>query len=162
MNLDLSYNRYMDTNCIFCGIVAGTVPNYKVWEDEKHLAFLTIFPNTEGVTVVIPKIHYDSYAFELPDEVLIDLVKATKQVALLLDTKLDDVGRTAMVFEGFGVNHVHSKLFPMHGTKNKEWRPHNSNIETFSEMYEGRISTHDGELADSEYLKKVQEKITRN
>ena len=109
-------------DCIFCKIVKNEAPSYKVWEDEKHLAFLTIFPNTEGFTVVITKEHYDSYAFDLSDNVLTDLVIASKKVGKLLDEKLDDVGRTGMIFEGFGVNHIHAKLFPMHGTKGEEWR----------------------------------------
>ena len=96
-------------SCIFCDIVAGKSPCHKVWEDEHHLAFLSIFPNTKGVTVVIPKTHYSSYAFDLPDNVLTNLMLATKSVAKLLDAKLDDVGRTGMIFEGFGVDHVHAK-----------------------------------------------------
>ncbi len=48
--------------CIFCQIVEGKAPCHKVWEDEHHLAFLSIFPNTDGFTVVIPKKHYPSYA----------------------------------------------------------------------------------------------------
>ncbi len=111
-------------DCIFCKIVEGEAPSHKIWEDENYLAFLSIFPNTEGTTVVIPKKHYGSYPFDLPDNVLSDLILATKKVAKLLDSKLDDVGRTAMVFEGFGVDHVHSKLFPMHGTKMKRMAAH--------------------------------------
>lgn len=34
--------------CIFCEIVAGKAPCHRIWEDEKHLAFLSIFPNTQG------------------------------------------------------------------------------------------------------------------
>ncbi len=105
-------------SCIFCDIVAGKSPCHKVWEDDEHLAFLSIFPNTKGFTVVIPKEHHSSYAFEQSDEVLSKLVIATKQVALLLDKAFDDVGRTGMFFEGYGVDHLHSKLFPMHGTGN--------------------------------------------
>ncbi len=41
--------------CIFCQIVEGKAPCHKVWEDEHHLAFLSIFPNTDGFTVVIRK-----------------------------------------------------------------------------------------------------------
>ncbi len=52
-------------SCIFCEIVRGSAPSYKVWEDEKHISFPDIFPNTEGVTVVIPKQHYGSYAFDI-------------------------------------------------------------------------------------------------
>ena len=40
---------------IFDDIVSGNMKSWKVWEDEKFLAFLTPFPNTPGFTVVIPK-----------------------------------------------------------------------------------------------------------
>ncbi len=147
------------TDCIFCKIVKGEVPSHKIWEDDKHLAFLSIFPNTEGFSVVVTKHHYPSYAFDLPDEVLAGLVLATKKVAKLIDSKLDDVGRTGMIFEGFGINHVHSKLFPMHGTKMESWKPMGSNIKKYFDKYEGYISSHDSERADDEKLAELAKKI---
>jgi diadenosine tetraphosphate (Ap4A) HIT family hydrolase len=150
-------------DCIFCKIVTGEASSHKVWEDTEYLAFLSIFPNTEGTTVVIPKKHYSSYPFGLPDEVLTGLMLATKKVAKLLDAKLDDVGRTAMVFEGFGVDHVHAKLFPMHGTKDmKEWRPIESKVDKYFDKYEGYISSHDYKKADDSELEKLAEKIRSN
>lgn len=147
-------------DCIFCSIVAGTAPSHKVWEDEAHLAFLSIFPNTEGVTVVIPKAHYPSYAFALPDEALSSLMLATKKVAQLLDRALPDVGRTALVFEGFGVDHVHAKLYPMHGTADMtHWRPIESSHDKYFDRYEGYISSHDGGRMPDEELTRVAEKI---
>jgi histidine triad (HIT) family protein len=149
----------MDT-CIFCQIVRGEAPCHSIWEDEKHLAFLSIFPNTEGFSVVIPKHHYPSYAFHLPDDVLWGLVRAAKTVALLLDSKLEDIGRTGMIFEGFGVNHVHAKLFPMHGTANMEaWRPLSTSQEKYFERYEGYISSHDYKRADDSTLAELARKI---
>lgn len=145
--------------CIFCKMVRGEMPCHKIWEDEKHLAFLTIFPNTEGFTVVIPKKHYPSYAFDLPDEVLTDLIKATKKVAKLLDRSFADVGRTGMFFEGFGVDHVHAKLFPMHDTNIPKWKPLKSDIDKYFDQYEGYISSHDYKRADDEKLAKLAEKI---
>ncbi len=148
------------TDCIFCKIVASEAPSHRVWEDADHLAFLSIFPNTEGVTVVIPKKHYPSYAFDLPDDVLSALIVATKHVAKLLDAKLADVGRTAMVFEGFGVDHVHAKLFPMHGTANMaEWRPIESGVAKYFDQYEGYISSHDYERADDATLASLAAKL---
>ena len=144
------------SECIFCKIINKESPSHIVWEDENHIAFLSIFPNTEGTTVVIPKKHYPSYIFDLDDDVIKDLVLAAKKVAKLLDAKLSDVGRTAMVFEGFGVNHIHAKLFPMHGTKDiGEWKPINSNVEKYFEKYEGYISSHDYKRADDDLLKKI-------
>ncbi len=146
-------------DCIFCKIVKGELPCHKIWEDEKHLAFLSIFPNTEGFSVVITKEHYPSYIFELPEEVLNGLMKAVKQTAKLLDEKLEDVGRTGMIFEGFGVDHIHAKLFPMHGTKIKEWKPLESNIDKYFKKYEGYISSHDYKRADDDKLDQLAKKI---
>ena len=146
-------------DCIFCKIAKGEAPCHKIWEDELHLAFLSIFPNTEGFSVVITKEHYPSYAFDLPEEVLIGLVKAAKQTAKLLDAKLEDVGRTGMIFEGFGVDHVHAKLFPMHGTKISEWKQLKSNVDKYFEKYEGYMSSHDYKRADDEKLAKLAKKI---
>ena len=147
-------------SCIFCDIVAGKSPCHKVWEDEYHLAFLSIFPNTEGVTVVIPKAHHSSYAFDLPDSVLSNLMLATKSVAKLLDSKLENVGRTGMVFEGFGVDHVHAKLFPMHGTADMNtWQPIESKVNKYFDKYEGYISSHDHNRADDSELALLAKKL---
>lgn len=102
-------------SCVFCEIVAGEVPYHKIWEDSKHLAFLSIFPNTPGFSVVIPKRHLPSYLFAREDDVVSELVLAAKRVGLLLDRALPDVARTGIIFEGYGVDHLHAKLFPMHG-----------------------------------------------
>lgn len=149
-------------DCIFCKIVNGEMPSYKIWEDEKHLAFLSIFPNTKGFSVVIPKKHYSSYAFDAPEDVLKDLVIAAKTVGKLLDDKFEDVGRTGMMFEGVGVDHLHAKLFPMHGTKSKDWKPIPPNVDKYFEKYEGYISSHDYKKASDEELTKTAEKIRNN
>lgn len=146
-------------DCIFCKIAKGEAPAHKIWEDEKHLAFLSIFPNTEGFSVIITKEHYSSYAFNLPEDLLIGLVKAAKQVAKLLDAKLDNVGRTGLIFEGFGVDHIHAKLFPMHGTKTEKWKSFKSNVDKYFEKYEGYISSHDYKRADDEKLAELAKKI---
>ncbi len=148
-------------DCIFCKIAKGEAPCHKIWEDDKYLAFLSIFPNTEGFSVVITKEHYPSYAFALPDNVLADLLLATKKVAKLLDDKLAGVGRTGMILEGFSVDHVHAKLFPMHGTRIKEWKPIESKVDKYFDKYEGYISSHDYKRADDQKLAELALKINR-
>jgi len=148
------------SECTFCKIVAGELPSHKIWEDDHHFAFLSIFPNTEGFSVVIPKDHYPSYVFDLPDDVLSDLVLAAKKVGKLLDRAFDDVGRTGMIFEGFGVDHIHAKLFPMHGTADmKEWEQIESNVDKYFEKYEGYISSHDYKREDDGKLASLAAKI---
>ena len=147
-------------SCIFCKIVTGESPSHKIWEDEDHLSFLSIYPNTEAFTVVITKEHYPSYAFDLPDEVLSNLILASKKVGKLLDSKLDDVGRTGLILEGFGVDHFHSKLFPMHGTGHlKGFKQMSSNVDKYFEKYEGYISSHDYKRENDERLARLAENI---
>ena len=146
-------------DCIFCMIVAGKAPCHKIWEDERHLAFLSIFPNTEGFSVVITKDHHGSYVFDLPDEVTDGIMRAAKKTAKLLDEKLDDVGRTGLIFEGFGVDHIHAKLFPMHGTATDTWERRSSGIKKYFDQYEGYMSTHDYERADDATLAALAKKI---
>lgn len=147
--------------CIFCAIVKGEAPCHKIWEDEKYLAFLSIFPNTEGFSVVVTKEHFPSYAFNLPDDVLSGLVLAAKKVGKLIDSKFDDVGRTGLIFEGFGVDHMHAKLFPMHGTKSENWELDASSVDKYFEKYEGYISSHNGKRMDDKVLSKTAEKIRK-
>jgi diadenosine tetraphosphate (Ap4A) HIT family hydrolase len=146
-------------DCIFCKIVKGETPSYKIWEDRDHLAFLSIFPNTEGFTVVTTKKHYPSYAFDVDERVLKNLIIASKKVGKLLDLKLEDVGRTALIFEGFGVDHLHAKLFPMHGTKMSRWKAIKSNVDKYFKKYEGYISSHDYKRADDKNLARLAKKI---
>jgi diadenosine tetraphosphate (Ap4A) HIT family hydrolase len=146
-------------DCIFCKIVTGEAPCHKIWEDEGHLAFLSIFPNTEGFTVVITKDHHGSYLFDLTEEVIHGIISAAKKTAKLLDEKFEDVGRTGMMFEGFGVDHIHAKLFPMHGTIADSWKKRPANIEKYFEQYEGYISSHDYKRADDEKLIALAKKI---
>ena len=147
------------SDCIFCKIVAGEAPCHRIWEDDAHLAFLSIFPNTEGFSVVIPKAHHPSYLFDQPDHVVCDLVLASGRVARLLDARLPDVGRTGMIFEGFGVDHLHAKLVPMYGTKASEWTQRKSNVDTYFDRYEGYLSSHDYRRADDDQLAALARRI---
>lgn len=147
-------------SCIFCDIVTGRMPCHKIWEDEHHMAFLSIYPNTDGFSVVIPKQHYGSYAFEQDDQVLADLVLAAKQVALLLDKAFEDVARCGMMFEGYGVDHLHAKLFPMHGTgSDSTFKLIESKQNKFFERYEGYLSSHDCGRASDEHLANLAQQI---
>ncbi len=109
--------------------------------------------------MVIPKDHVTSYAFDASDDVLSGLVLASKKVGKLIDEKLEDVGRTGMIFEGFGVDHLHAKLFPMHGTKSNAWIERKSSVDKFFDHYEGYISSHDFQRADDAELAELAKKI---
>jgi diadenosine tetraphosphate (Ap4A) HIT family hydrolase len=150
-------------DCIFCKIVQGNIPCHKVWESTTHLAFLSIFPNIKGFTVVIPKKHMPSKVTLLPTADYTALFNAAKEVSLLLDKTLG-VERTALIAEGMGINHAHIKLFPLIGTQaGKPWTPiHSSAHKRPSfEKYEGFIASNDSDRADDTELAELAAQIRK-
>jgi len=85
--------------CIFCSIVAGEIQSHKIYEDQKFIAMLDIFPVTPGHTVVFAKKHYDSF-FKMPDMDRIQLFETVKKVADALMKGLDVDSFNIMIFEG--------------------------------------------------------------
>ncbi|GAA3755065.1 HIT family protein [Salinactinospora qingdaonensis] len=149
-------------DCVFCRIVAGEAPCHRIWEDDRHLAFLSIFPNTEGFSVVAPKAHRPSYVIDMAQDDFVSLHLAAGEVARLLDTAYPDVARTAIMYEGYGVDHAHAKLFPMHGTAGNQgdaWQPVKSSVDVYFDRYQGYISSHDHRRADDQQLTKTAEHI---
>lgn len=147
-------------DCIFCKIARGEIDAAKIWEDENFIATLDINPNTKGMTLVMPKKHYDSYAFDMPDEEYGAFMIAAKKVAGLLERALN-VQRVALVMEGMGINHAHIKLYPMYGLEEK-FKETWAQDRVFFDRYEGYISTQLGPAADLEGLKKLAEEIREN
>lgn len=145
-------------DCIFCRIISGEIPSYKVYEDENYFAFLDINPNTPGMTLLVPKKHFDSYAFDMPDEDYKNLLLKAKELGKMLDKKLGTM-RTALVMEGMGVNHVHVKLYPLHGL-GKDFKPMIPEEKKFFEKYPGYLMTTLGPQADDSFLSEIQKKIT--
>lgn len=147
----------MMEDCIFCKIVEREIPSVKVWEDENHLAILDKNPNVEGMTLVLTKEHFDSDATDMSDEDYTSLMIAAKKVAKLLEKKLN-VKRVVIVMEGLGINHVHVKLYPIHGL-NEKFEEMWSKDKIYFDKYEGYISTQIGPEKSVEELNKIAEKI---
>ena len=144
-------------NCIFCKIAKGKIPSVKIWEDKKHIAILDISPNVKGMTLVLTKKHYDSDATDMPDKSYKDLMITAKKVAKLLENKLK-VKRVAIVMEGLGVNHIHIKLYPIHGLDEK-FREMWAKDKIYFDKYEGYISTQLGPQKTTEELNKIAKEI---
>lgn len=142
---------------IFDDIIEGKVKAWPVWEDDNFLAFLTPFPNTPGVTVVIPKRNPGDYVFNLNDQQYMAFMRAIKTVARLLEQAFE-TPRVALVFEGTGVAHVHAKLYPLHGDLAGRTDVWAENAE-FHEYYRGWITTTEGPHMDDADLDEIQAKI---
>ena len=90
--------------------MAGEVPCYKIYEDEKTLAFLDIHPESRGHTLVIPKVEVDKI-YDLPEEDYEALFVAVKKIAKRMDEVLKT--RTLMKVVGTDVPHAHVHLMPL-------------------------------------------------
>lgn len=147
----------MSKPTLFDKIVSGEIPSFKVWEDEQYLAFLTPFPSTPGLTVVIPKTNPGDYVFNMDDQTINGLMAAAKKVAKLLEKALG-VQRVGLVFEGTGVAYLHAKLYPLHGDlagQTGVWSKH----QEFYPEYIGYFSTVEGPRMSDEELTKIQKQI---
>ena len=94
--------------CIFCKIVNGDIPSYKVYEDEEFLAFLDVRPLNPGHTLVVPKQHY-RWVWDHPDigkyyQVVGRVVEAIK--------KAFDTDYVVSLVLGEEVPHAHVWLVP--------------------------------------------------
>lgn len=94
---------------IFAKIVAGEIPCYKIYEDDKVLAFLDIHPEAKGHTLVIPKIEVDRI-YDLPDEDYAAVMAAAKKIARRMEDVLG--ARTLWKVIGTDVPHAHIHLMP--------------------------------------------------
>lgn len=100
---------------IFSKIVAGEIPCYKIAEDEKHLAFLDVFPLVKGHVLVIPKQEVDKY-FDLDDNTIVSLNLFAKKVAIALE-KAIPCKRVGVAIIGLEVPHVHIHLVPLNAMR---------------------------------------------
>jgi histidine triad (HIT) family protein len=102
-------------DCIFCKIVSGQIPSFKVFEDETALAFLDIAPVAPGHTLVIPKKHYANFE-EIPGDELCKLILAVKKIGGAIKTGLGIKGYTVSEnndpVAGQVIPHIHFHIMP--------------------------------------------------
>ena len=104
----MCYNLDMDN--VFSKIIRGEIPCYKIYEDDKNLAFLDIAPESKGHTLVIPKVEVDK-VYELEDEDYDALFHAVKKIAKHMEEVLGT--RILMKVVGTDVPHAHVHLMPL-------------------------------------------------
>ncbi|MFC1533932.1 HIT family protein [Thermodesulfobacteriota bacterium] len=102
-------------DCIFCRIVKGELPCFKVYEDDKVLAFEDINPIAEGHALIIPKRHAENL-WEISGEDLTAVHLASKKVTQGIKDVLNPTGIAALQLNGRGANqvvmHYHLHLIP--------------------------------------------------
>ena len=132
---------------LFARIVRGELPQWRVWEDDSHIAFLTPFGNTPGYTVLVPRRHLGSDIFKLTDQEYAGMITAAYIVAQHLKTAFE-VEHCGMFFEGYEIDYAHIKLVPVHHnySNDKAFVPILGPT-AYHENYEGYLTTQFGPLA---------------
>ncbi|OGM59336.1 hypothetical protein A2955_00370 [Candidatus Woesebacteria bacterium RIFCSPLOWO2_01_FULL_37_19] len=96
-------------DCIFCKIVRGEIPSYKVYDDDDFMAFLDIAPLNRGHVQVIPKRHF-RWVWDVPN--FGDYWEVAKTVALAC---MKGLGANLVEFltHGIDVEHAHIWIVPI-------------------------------------------------
>ena len=100
----------MQKDCVFCKIVKGEIPSYKVYEDADFMAFLDIAPLNKGHTQVIPKKHY-RWTWDVPN--FGDYWEVARKVA---NAAMKSLGAPMVEFltHGAEVEHAHIWVVPIY------------------------------------------------
>lgn len=96
------------SDCIFCKIVAGELPMYRVYEDADFLGFLDVRPLTLGNSLLIPKPHY-RWVYDVPD--FGHYFEVAKTIALASQDILD-AESVSLLTLGYEVPHAHIRIIP--------------------------------------------------
>ena len=104
-----------EKDCIFCKIIKGDIPCYKIYEDDETVAFLDINPATKGHSLVIPKSHSDNMNMA-SEEMIESVYKTVKNVSDLIIRKLKPDGYNVLQNNGAAagqvIYHLHVHIVP--------------------------------------------------
>lgn len=94
---------------VFTKIIQGEIPCYKIYEDEKTLAFLDIEPEAKGHTLVVPKVEVEKI-YDLPDDYYRAVMATVKKIAKHMEEVLGE--RMQLKVVGVDVPHAHVHILP--------------------------------------------------
>lgn len=138
----------MEADCIFCKIISGQIPSYKIYEDADFIAFLDISQFTPGHTLVLPKKHY-RFVWDVEN------IGAYYEVVKKISNHYKSLGYAyadSLVF-GRQVPHAHVHVLP-HNGDNLEWNSALKALDAFTESATPRLSLEQGkELVNKLSLK---------
>ncbi len=104
-----------DSNNVFARILRGEIPAHKVHEDEHTLAFMDVMPQSDGHTLVIPKVPAEN-VFDLPPDALAATILATQRVARAVKKAFNPPGVMLVQLNGAAagqsVFHIHFHIVP--------------------------------------------------
>ncbi len=104
----------MNTNndCLFCHLIRGELPTYRVYEDDNFIVMLTIHPGNPGHVLVVTKEHIASF-YDVEDTLYTLLMLLVKRMALAINAMFQPL-QVVMETAGIGNRHVHVHVLPVY------------------------------------------------
>ncbi|MDD3386719.1 MAG: HIT family protein [Candidatus Pacebacteria bacterium] len=113
-------------DCIFCKIISGEIPSYKIYEDDFVFAFLDINPTSLGHTLVVPKKH-NKDVFDIEEEYLKRTILISKKIAKKMKEVLDcdgvNVYNNSGASAGQIIFHFHIHVIPRKNGDMVDFKP---------------------------------------
>ena len=134
-------------DCIFCKIINGVIPSYKIYEDDNVYVFLDITQGTKGHTLIIPKAHVRN-VYELNEEIAQNIFKVIPKLARAIKKAFNPIGINIISNNELplqSVFHFHVHLIPRYEKDGMEL----STINNY------------GKISDEEF-NIIKENITKN
>ncbi|MCF7923947.1 MAG: HIT family protein [Candidatus Izimaplasma sp.] len=107
-------------DCIFCKIIKGDIPSYKVYEDENVVAFLDISQITKGHTLIVPKKHVKN-VYEMDESLASKVFVAVPKIANAIKKTYNPIGLNVINNNEKphqSVDHFHIHLIPRYSDDN--------------------------------------------
>lgn len=102
-------------NCLFCKIINGEIPCYKIYENEFTIAFLDPAQDTDGHILIIPKKHCENI-LDCDEITLSELMKTAKRISNHLADNCGYDGVNLLNASGKAaqqsINHFHIHIIP--------------------------------------------------
>ncbi|GAA6002491.1 adenosine 5'-monophosphoramidase [Rhodotorula paludigena] len=108
-----------DANCIFCKIIKGDIPSFKLIETENVYSFLDIGPIAKGHALAIPKYH-GAKLHDVPDEHLGEILATLKKIAIAQGVENYNILQNNGKIAHQVVDHVHFHMIPKPSDSDKE------------------------------------------
>jgi histidine triad (HIT) family protein len=112
----MSLTGAYDPDNVFAKILRGEIPSVKVWEDDRILAFMDVFPQSEGHVLVISKTSTAQNLLEIAPDDLAVVAAAVQRTARAVARALSPEGFSIMQFNGEAggqtVFHLHFHIIP--------------------------------------------------
>jgi histidine triad (HIT) family protein len=136
-------------DCIFCKIVAGSIPSARIYEDDKAIAFMDISPLNKGHLLVVPKEHFENI-FEIDPDLYAHLMSVICRIAKVVAAVLAPDGMNVLQLNGKAGNqvvpHLHIHIVPRwlgDGLTLSAWEPvmgDMAEISATGEMIKSKLS----------------------